>query len=449
MKTGTKFFKKMMVALLSAAVIATMLPTVVFAAAGNSYTNATSITIGKNVKGTLMDNNTIDWYKFTLNKGGLLTIKAHADVHWIYYSLYYGDDASSHVFENNNICWDSVSQASNKTYEYYVNKGTYYFCVRRDGSYNGDYNFTVNFEACSESFTEPAGGLNNSRNAASAISLNATYDGMFARSTGDDRDYYKFYLPADATINIQATAYMNWIYYYLYDIDGQQIDKKNVNWDSVAGMSQKTYTYELSKGYYYFAVIRDNSDGQYSFTISSNVIGWQRDSHGWWYRNNDGSFPTNKWQKIYGVWYYFNGSGYAVTGWNKIGGYWYYFDSNAVMQSGWTKVNGKWYHFDDSGRMQSGWIMLQGKWYHFAESGAMHTGWQKLQNKWYYFDANGVLQTGWIAIGNSWYHTDSNGVMQTGWQKLQNKWYYFKASGVMAANEWVDGYYLQSDGTMK
>ena len=449
MKTGTKFFKKMMVALLSAAVIATMLPTVVFAAAGNTYTNATSITIGQKVSGSMMDNNTVDWYKFTLKSGGKVTIKTQAWIYHVLYSFYYGDDASSYIFKNSDVYWDSHSEISNQTYEYIVNAGTYYFCVNRYGSNNGDYSFTVSFDECTESFKEPIGGSDNTMPKANAISLNATYYGLIAGKVGDDRDYYKFYLPADTSIKIQANAYFYKVYYYIYDAEGTKIDSQYCYWDSVAGLSQKTYEYSLTKGSYYFVVIRDGYDGKYDFTVSSSVIGWQRDSNGWWYRNNDGSFPTNKWQKIYGSWYYFNGSGYAVTGWQKLGGYWYYFDSNAVMQSGWTKVNGKWYHFDDSGKMQSGWIKLQGKWYHFAESGAMHTGWQKLQNKWYYFDANGVLQTGWIAIGNSWYHTDSNGVMQTGWQKLQNKWYYFKASGVMAANEWVDGYYLQSDGTMK
>ena len=448
MKTGQRFFKKMMVALLSAAVIATMLPMVVMAA-GNTIDDATVIKLDQKVQGELMDNNTVDWYKITLTSGGYLTINCQAYIHWVYYSLYYGDDAANDIFKNSNVCWDTNSEISNKTYTYYVNSGTYYFRVHRDGSYNGKYNFSIKLDPCTESFKEPVGGSNNSLSAANAISLNATYYGLIANAVGDDRDYYKFYLPADGVINIKANAYMNWIYYYIYDIDGKQVSKQNVCWDSVAQVSQRTLTYTLSKGYYYFCVIRDGNNGKYDFTISSNIVGWQKDSHGWWYRNNDGTFPTNKWQMIYGVWYYFNGSGYCVTGWNRIGGYWYYFDNNGAMQKGWTKVSGKWYHFDDSGKLQTGWIKLQGKWYHFADSGAMHTGWQQLQGKWYYFDANGVLQIGWIAVGGKWYHTDSNGVMQTGWQQLQGKWYYFESSGVMATNKWVDGYYLQADGSMR
>ena len=450
MKTGQRFFKKMMVALLSAAVIATMIPTVVFAA-GKTYTSATAVKFGQKYNGTLSDNNSVDWYKIVLPTSGLLTVKTQAGIERVTYYFFSGEDCDKQM-EYRNVSWNSVSGYSNETSRVRLASGTYYLRVSKynnyDGEYNGDYNIIATFESAGESFKEPIGGINNTFKTATAIALNTEYHGQLCQN--DDKDYYKFELPVDAEVSITGTAYMTWIYYYLFNAAGEQIDKKNPSWDSALGCSQRTYTYQLEKGTYYFVATRDGgNDGIYDFKISSNIFGWQHDNNGWWYRNVDGSYPKSKWMQISNVWYYFSGSGYCVTGWNKIGGTWYYFNGSGAMQVGWQLIGGRWYHFDGNGKMQVGWIMLQGKWYHFDNNGAMQTGWQQHQNKWYYFNDEGVLQIGWICVGGKWYHTDSNGVMQTGWQQLQGKWYYFKSSGVMAANEWVGNYYLQADGSMR
>lgn len=40
---------------------------------------------------------------------------------------------------------------------------------------------------------------------------------------------------------------------------------------------------------------------------------WQKDSVGWWYQEDDTSYPTNQWKEIKGTWYYFDEAGYLVT----------------------------------------------------------------------------------------------------------------------------------------
>ena len=39
---------------------------------------------------------------------------------------------------------------------------------------------------------------------------------------------------------------------------------------------------------------------------------WQKNSTGWWYQNDDGSWPAACWQQINGAWYYFNAGGYML-----------------------------------------------------------------------------------------------------------------------------------------
>ena len=118
--------------------------------------------------------------------------------------------------------------------------------------------------------------------------------------------------------------------------------------------------------------------------FSEMKYGWIQDSTGWWYRNNDGSYPKETWQLINNLWYYFNSNGYAVTGWQQIkyGGSlrWFYFDlTRCHMLLGWQFINwngaNRWFYFERSGAMASGVYELE--W----------AGVKKL----YAFDSNGCL----------------------------------------------------------
>ena len=40
---------------------------------------------------------------------------------------------------------------------------------------------------------------------------------------------------------------------------------------------------------------------------------WKQDASGWWYQNDDGSYPTNTWKEINGKQYYFDNNGYILT----------------------------------------------------------------------------------------------------------------------------------------
>ena len=112
--------------------------------------------------------------------------------------------------------------------------------------------------------------------------------------------------------------------------------------------------------------------------------GWIKDDTGWWYRNNDGSYPKETWQLINNLWYYFNSNGYAVTGWQQIkyGGSlrWFYFDlTRCHMLLGWQFINwngaNRWFYFERSGAMASGVYELE---------------WNGVK-KLYAFDSNGCL----------------------------------------------------------
>ncbi len=50
-----------------------------------------------------------------------------------------------------------------------------------------------------------------------------------------------------------------------------------------------------------------------SSTISSLAAGWHQDGNGWWYEQEDGSYPINTWYKDKDdSWYFFNEAGYMI-----------------------------------------------------------------------------------------------------------------------------------------
>lgn len=85
------------------------------------------------------------------------------------------------------------------------------------------------------------------------------------------------------------------------------------------------------------------------------VIGWNKDASGWWWRDEDGTYPKNEWRLINHHWYLFNEHGYMVTGWHR-------WDGN-VTDPG---EGGDWYFLDNTNGGP-----LEGACWHSKENGAM------------------------------------------------------------------------------
>ncbi len=212
------------------------------------------------------------------------------------------------------------------------------------------------------------------------------------------------------------------------------------------------------------------------------------------------------WKDTREGWVFYNEEETRITGWQTIDNITYYFGPDGIMKTGWVLDNGNWYYFEDSGRMHTGWI-YDGAWYYLNPdngvmvasnfvvdcgmayymypSGAMATGWQYLNDKWYYFvgsgyaatgwiydgawyylnpdytmatgwvndngtmyfmNGSGAMETGWLFIDGYWYYFNNSGAMQTGWIYSGGCWYYLYEDGKMAADTYVDNYYVDASG---
>ncbi len=60
---------------------------------------------------------------------------------------------------------------------------------------------------------------------------------------------------------------------------------------------------------------------------------WKQNAKGYWYENDDGSYPSSAWRSIDGKWYYFKSDGYMNTGWIKVNGQWYYCEQSGEMRT--------------------------------------------------------------------------------------------------------------------
>lgn len=139
---------------------------------------------------------------------------------------------------------------------------------------------------------------------------------------------------------------------------------------------------------------------------------WKRNGRGWWYRYEDGSYPSGESAVIDGNVYRFDASGYMRTGWVLDGGQWYYHAASGAQASGWLLSGVHWYYLSpQTGVIATGWVKVGATWYYLSPAnGAMATGWLKEGGHWYYLNRpSGAMATGWLRIWGTWYHFADNG----------------------------------------
>ena len=107
----------------------------------NSLSTANNITLNTNYNGQIAKNDSVDFYKFTINSSGRLYINAIAKIYRITYRIYnsVGDEVwckwwiGANGTTNQSIISDSVD----------LLKGTYYFCVEQCDGGTGNYTFSI------------------------------------------------------------------------------------------------------------------------------------------------------------------------------------------------------------------------------------------------------------------------------------------------------------------
>ena len=205
------------------------------------------------------------------------------------------------------------------------------------------------------------------------------------------------------------------------------------------------------------------------------ATGWQTWENNLYYLNSDGSMKANEAFTDGGKLYFFRSWGGAYKNcWYTSGGKKYYLhDNSAAYQNEWLKADGKWYYFQSDSTMAANtwidnyyvdasgvwipnkekptdkWITSGNrKWYRHADGSYTKNDWELINGKYYRFDNEGWMVTGWKKINDIWYYMDKTTGERygEGWHWIDGSCYYMNANGEMAADTWIDGYYVDASG---
>lgn len=217
-------------------------------------------------------------------------------------------------------------------------------------------------------------------------------------------------------------------------------------------------------------------DGTWKLAKDGRIAtGWQTWDKNLYYLNSDGSMKANEAFTDGGKLYFFRSWGGAYKNcWYTSGGKKYYLhDNSAAYQNEWLKADGKWYYFQSDSTMAADtwidnyyvdasgvWIPSKEKptdkwitsgnrkWYRHADGSYTKNDWELINGKYYRFDNEGWMVTGWKKINDIWYYMDKTTGERygEGWHWIDGNCYYMNANGEMAADTWIDGYYVDASG---
>lgn len=234
----------------------------------NSMSTANSISLGTQYKGQIAQNDGKDFYKFILSTSGTVNLTSTANLEYVNYKIF---DVNGNEVWSTRPYWNSSSEQIVLDESICLTSGTYYLALENYYARYGNYSFRVSFTSAGESFKETQGGSNNSMSAANSISTNSTYKGQLA--INDEKDFYKFVLPSADTVNVVASAEMEYVNFRIFDANGNEVWSIRPYWNSSTKVNTVNEEVKLSAGTYYFEVENYYSRyGNYSFKLGSSVV---------------------------------------------------------------------------------------------------------------------------------------------------------------------------------
>ena len=208
----------------------------------------------------ITENNEEQWYKFTVTDGGKLTLKIMgymSDVH-VYFAT---EDLSSEVINKTSYIKGTETAPGTETYSKVLSTGTYYIKISKCCDY-GKYKMCATFENY---------GLTNqgadAYDSPKVLDVNQTITG--AMTATDKEDWYRLNVTAAGNYVIDISAYMQSLYFTLYNQDlSDKIGTASYpdGTETTPGKWKKIYT--LSPGTYYIK-ISDGYEGKYLISWSA------------------------------------------------------------------------------------------------------------------------------------------------------------------------------------
>lgn len=101
---------------------------------------------------------------------------------------------------------------------------------------------------------------------AAVYSLGTNQSGVIAEN-GDKKQYYMFTLSSSGAVHLTGSAYMESMYWHVYDENAKEVWRINPYWNSTSEVITIDETLYLTSGVYYLCVEKYGGFGNYNFRI--------------------------------------------------------------------------------------------------------------------------------------------------------------------------------------
>ena len=217
---------------------------------------AQEFTICDTINGSISEEGCVDWYKFTLEESGRVTLKMTSYMQYYTLSFYNWDGEPIWIYHDKE--WDPTAGMRTDSYSTDITEGTYYIRVTghkyiQNVNYSplstGKYVLKTDYVNANATEIEE----NDTIAQSNTLPLNSSINGQIA--INDDPDFYQIELPASGRLNLDLTAYMNYVSIALYNEDGNMVWSDHDNtWDTSSHMQHLTYPVDLIEGIYYVKI---------------------------------------------------------------------------------------------------------------------------------------------------------------------------------------------------
>lgn len=234
----------------------------------NTLSDANTIDVnGSLYKGMLGQNDTKDFYKFTLPSSGRIKFSASfSDIRCVYWKIY--DESGEELYSKNPL-WNETTRNIVVNEDLDLIGGTYYLSISCDDACEdryGSYSFSMPFISANETYVENNWESNNTIDTAAPLEIGKTYQGQLA--INDSRDFYVFNVPTSQTLSVRVECPIEEIQVNLYDSQGNDIWYEYPDWNSATNRINFKKIAILEKGTYYLAVVKSGDGGNYTLGVS-------------------------------------------------------------------------------------------------------------------------------------------------------------------------------------
>lgn len=257
----------------------------------NTMATANRMNVGDTIQGMITETDDLDYYRFTLDSAGCVTLNMTSYMRYYYIYVYNSDGEEIWYWYTNDNEWTETVGYRRDTYHLYMEQGTYYMKITGYKWLNlyksvGTYECDTSFLSSQVTNVEN----DNSFAHANEISLGNQIIGQI--SEGDDCDVYQFAISKAGCVNLDITSYMKYYCIYVFNSDGEEIWYTNDNeWTETVGYRRDAYHLYLERGTYYIKITGYKWGGDYK-SAGKYVVNTSFVSSGTTFEGDDNSFAA-------------------------------------------------------------------------------------------------------------------------------------------------------------